>query len=217
MIKLSLPERLWRLFMKTETVSVYSTGDGRDLALELTDRTGAYCSLDERSVLRLRLLSEELIELIRSFNTNLCGDYWIETKDDNIEIHLKTVIPMDKQTRKELLSVSTSGTNSAAKGFMGKIRDLIESVILPDDPETKILTEQALGLMTAGSQMGTYYGGAYSWSLNAYTASVNNTTGARADEAKDEMEKSIVVNLADEVKVNIVDSNVEVTIYKAYR
>ncbi|MBO4450672.1 MAG: hypothetical protein J5777_08790 [Clostridiales bacterium] len=203
--------------MKTETVGVFSTGDGRELALELTERTGAYCALDERSVLRLRLLSEELIELIRSFNSDLRGEFWLETVDDNIEIHLKTVIPMDKQTRKELLSVSSSGTNSAAKGMMGKIRDLIESVVLPDDPETKFLSEQALGLMTTGSQMGVCYNGAYTWSMNTYAASVGNAAGSAAAEEKDDLEKSIVANLADEITVNIVESVVEVTIFKAYR
>ena len=204
--------------MKTEIISIFSSGDGRDKALELAEKTGAYCGLDTRSVLRLRLLSEELIELIRSLASTLQGDFWLETSDNNVEIHLKTTIPMDLQTRNELLAVSSSGKNSAAKGIIGKIREMIASVTLPDDPNTKSMTEQALGLLSLGYQMGSYNSGAYSWSMSSYITSVNNSDSDNddANEAKDELERSIVANLADEVKVNIVNSNVEVAIFKSF-
>jgi len=204
--------------MKTEIINVYASGDGREQALGLTEKTGSYCGLDQKAILRLRLLSEELIELIRPFADNIHGDFWLETEDNNIEIHLKTDIPMDLQTRKELLAVSTSGTNSAAKGLMGKIREMIASVTLPDDPETKEMSDQAFSLISLGSQMGAHYDGAYSWSMNTYMNMVNNGSSDNADnqEARDELEKSIVANLADEIKVNIVGSDVEVTIFKAY-
>lgn len=203
--------------MQTEKISIYAAGDGRDKALELTEKAGAFCGLDNKSTLRLRLLSEEIIELIRPFSSELKGDFWLETNDENVEIHLKTNIPMDLQTRNELLSVATSGKNSAAKGLIGKIREMIARVTLPDDPETKAMTDQALGLMALGSQMGSSYGSTYSWSMTAYAESVNNSTvfTDEAAEAMDALEKSIVANIADEVKVNIVDSNVEVVIYKA--
>ena len=203
--------------MQTEKISIYAAGDGRDKALELTEKAGAFCGLDNKSTLRLRLLSEEIIELIRPFSSDLKGDFWLETNDENVEIHLKTNIPMDLQTRNELLSVATSGKNSAAKGLIGKIREMIARVTLPDDPETKAMTDQALGLMALGSQMGSSYGSTYSWSMTAYAESINNSTvfTDEAAEAMDALEKSIVANIADEVKVNIVDSNVEVVIYKA--
>ena len=203
--------------MQTEKISIYAAGDGRDKALELTEKAGAFCGLDNKTTLRLRLLSEEIIELIRPFSSELKGDFWLETNDENVEIHLKTNIPMDLQTRDELLSVATSGKNSAAKGLIGKIREMIARVTLPDDPETKAMTDQALGLMALGSQMGSSYGSTYSWSMTAYAESVNNSTvfTDEAAEAMDALEKSIVANIADEVKVNIVDSNVEVVIYKA--
>lgn len=204
--------------MKTEMISIYSSGDGRDKALELAEKTGAFCGLDNKSVLRLRLLSEELIELIRSLASNLQGDFWLETKDKNVEIHMKTEIPMDLQTRNELLAVSSSGKNSAAKGIIGKIREMIAIKTLPDDPDSKYMEQQALGLLSLGYQMGTYGAGTYSWSMNTYVSQIDKADFNidETKEAKDELEKSIVANLADEVKVNIVNSNVEVTIFKSF-
>ena len=54
--------------------------------------------------------------------------------------------------------------------------------------------------------------------MSSYITSVNNSDSDNddANEAKDELERSIVANLADEVKVNIVNSNVEVTIFKSF-
>lgn len=204
--------------MKTEIVNIFSSGEGRDSALELAEKTGAYCGLDNKSVLRLRLLSEELIELIRSLATNLEGDFWLETNDKNVEIHLKTVIPMDLQTRDELLSVASSGKNSAAKGIIGKIREMIALKTLPEDPNTKAMTEQALGLISAGYEMSSYVAGAYSWSMSTYISKIDKAdfNVDEKNEAKDELEKSIVANLADDVKVSIVNSDVEVTIIKSF-
>ena len=202
--------------MKTEIISVYASGDGRDKALELTEKTGAFCGLDHQSSLRLRLLSEELIELIRPFTDKIHGEFWLEAEDNEVQIHLKTDIPMDLQTRNELLAVSSSGKNSAAKGLMGKIREMIASVTLPDDPETKEMTDQAFSLISIGSQMGAHYDGAYSWSMTAYMNQVNNIDNEDGKEAQDELERSIVANLADEVTVSIVGSEVEVIIFKSY-
>ena len=171
--------------MKTEIISVYASGDGRDKALELTEKTGAFCGLDHQSSLRLRLLSEELIELIRPFTDKIHGEFWLEAEDNEVQIHLKTDIPMDLQTRNELLAVSSSGKNSAAKGLMGKIREMIASVTLPDDPETKEMTDQAFSLISIGSQMGAHYDGAYSWSMTAYMNQVNNIDNEDGKAAQD--------------------------------
>ena len=58
----------------------------------------------------------------------------------------------------------------------------------------------------------------YSWSMSTYVSRVRSRLGelAEADEAWDELEKSIVANLADEVTVNIVGNAVKIVITKAF-
>ena len=160
--------------MKTEIINISPNGTGMDKALELTEKTAAFCGLDHKSALRLRLLSEELIELMRSFTDLLLGDFWLEANDNKVEIHLKTDIPMDLKTRKELLSVSSSGKNAAAKGLMGKIREMITTASLPEDPETKAMADQALGIMALGGQIGSY-AGTYSWAITSHLSTKHTT------------------------------------------
>lgn len=198
--------------MKTEIISISSNGNGRDDALILTEKTAAFCGLDHTAALRLRLLSEELIEFMISFSDDLLGNFWLEVAGTNVEVHLNTSIPMDLQTRKELLSVATSGKNSAAKGFMGRIREMVSLLMLPDDPETKTLVDQAMGMMSMGCQMGTHSNN-YSWAMSRFVSTVEKENN---QEEKDYLERSIVANLADDVTVHIVGEDVEMVIYKSF-
>ena len=208
--------------MKTEIINICANGTGTDEALALTEKTGAYCGLDHKEDLRLRLLGEELIELMRSFTDELIGEFWLECNGKDIEIHLKTEISLDVKTRDEIIAISSSGKNAAVKGIMSKIREVIAITFLPNDPETKAMTDVAFACVSIGNQMGMHSSMAnYVWSMNDYINTVEKAMSvaegnSEAQEAKDELEKSIVANLADDVKVSIVNSIVEVTIYKSF-
>ena len=47
-------------------------------------------------------------------------------------------------------------------------------------------------------------------------ASIEKAETIQVEAAKDELEKSIVANLADDVTVHIVNSDVEIAIYKSF-
>ena len=202
--------------MKTEIVDISANGKGIDKALDITERTGAFAGLDKENSLRLRLLSEELIGFFRSFTDELDGTFYLTVTDGSVEIHLATDINMDIKTRNEILSVASTGKNAAAKGIMGKIREMVANITLPDDPESRAKTDQAIGLMQLGSQIGAHSGD-YSWAMSSYLASVNNEENAAPeDEDADGLEKSIVERFADDVTVHIVGSKVEVTVLKRF-
>ena len=82
-----------------------------------------------------------------------------------------------------------------------------------------MLTGLSLGLMSTGGPVG--YNAAmdsYVWSMNRYKSEVEGSVeeNSEAADAWDELEKSIVANLADEVSVKIVGNEVEITIFKAF-
>ena len=85
--------------------------------------------LGPKDTLHLRLLMEETLGMLGA----MAGEYkallWLERKGDDCNIKLTAKTDMDIDKKKEILSVSKSGENTLAKGFMGKIADIIENGI----------------------------------------------------------------------------------------
>ena len=89
----------------------------------------------------------------------------------------------------------------------------------PSAQGPSVLSGLSLGMMSTSSPVGENAGmSSYIWSLNNYREKVgeNAGTGAEFDEASEDLERSIVANLADEVVVSIVGAKVQVDITKAF-
>ena len=146
---------------------------------------------------------------------------WYRASEEarKFSLSLSADVTLDQDMRRQLLAASSSGKNAAARGFMGKLREMVAFVLLPKSLSASTASNLSLGLISMGSPMG-YVSGvdAYSWSMSNYVSKLQSKLGemSEADEAWDEMEKSIVGNLADEVSVNIVGSAVEIDITKAF-
>ncbi len=109
---------------------------------------------------------------------------------------------MNEQRRQQLLSASSSGKNEAERGFMGKLRAFFEPAA-------------TLPFFYFASGDGEFAEAV--WTLSVYQRELQqeldrNAPGAA--ESWDELEKSVVAHLADDVKVSIRGSDVEMTIIK---
>ena len=205
--------------MKSDVIAVSSGGEGMEEALRQTEDVALYKKLDKKNALHLRLLGEEMMGMLRSLTGETEASFWIEDNKQGVfELHLKTVTVMDAEKRGELLRVSTSGKNSAAKGIMGKIKDIFESMLAPDDLSPPNYYESGLqydGFDMTDDPMKLAMISVTSWSLEQYRESIKAEENS-PDKAEewDELEKSIVANLADEVKIFINGNAVEMVIYK---
>ncbi|MBP5552784.1 MAG: hypothetical protein J6X41_05315 [Spirochaetales bacterium] len=180
-------------------------------ALQATEKEGAESGLNQKSNLRLRLLAEELIGMVQNLSGYIDALYWVDRQGSTFTLHLKAEVIMNKEVRELLLSTATSGKNSAAKGFMGKLREMIASVMIPSAQGPSVLSGLSIGMMSAGSPVGENAGmSSYIWSLNNYKEKIEES-----EEAED-LERSIVASLADEVLVSIVGSKVQIDIIKAF-
>ena len=193
--------------MKTMEVRVTGAGDGLVQALEATEQFAANSMLSKKDRLHLRLLAEELLGLIRSMIDDLEADYWLEQAEGKVRLHLTMDAELSREDREALIALSTSKENEAAKGIMGRIKDMITTVIAPSEEGPSLAS---LGVMSLGSPNG-YRAGSYDWSLQKYRDGV-----ADDEEAMDELEKSIIASIADEVRVNIEGTHVEITVDKAF-
>ena len=187
--------------MKTDLITVSSRNDQIGEVLRQVDKTASYKDLSGKSALHLRLLAEEMMGMMRAITGDKEGEFWIEDHNGLFELHLLVDTRMDFMQREQLLSAATSGKNEANRGLMGKIRSFFEPIEgLPmffNMPQ-----EMNEGL---------------SWSMSVYQSELMQAVAQHrqgADEAWDELEKSVIAHVADEIKVYIRDTSTELIVYK---
>ena len=191
--------------MKSDVILVSSKGEGMNAALAQADRTAEALKLSPRNALHMRLLVEEMMSMIRSIIGQLEGKFWIETDDAGYRLYLQTVTLMDTQQRAQLLSASSTGKNEAHRGIMGKLRAFFEPMPIDDTPA-----------LLAASVLPGDEKGELSWSLEAYRERLNRRKNASEDaqEEWDELEKSVVSHIADNIVISIRGYDVELVIHK---
>jgi hypothetical protein len=191
--------------MKTDIITISNDGTNMEDALAQVEKVSAYKGLSPKDTMHLRLLAEETMALMRAVTGNVNGEFWMEDEEQLYTLHLKVRTLMDQKKREQLLSTSTSGKNEAERGFMGKIRSFFE-------PSSSVPMFSA-GFGGGSPQM--YQ--SYVWSMEDYRDQLrqyNEENQNEAKEAWDELEKSVVGHLADDVKVSIRGRIVEMTISK---
>ena len=95
-------------------------------ALAQAEKVAAYKELSPKSALHLRLLTEEMMGMMRSITGEPNGFFWIEDEDGVYQLHLQVKTRMNTDRRERLLSASSSGGNESAKGLMGRLRDFFD-------------------------------------------------------------------------------------------
>lgn len=208
--------------MKTKEIIIASSGQGMDEALLETERIGVESGLTPKEVLRLRLLTEELFGMMRSILGLVLARFQVEEENNTFSIRLDSTVQMTQEMRKQLMSVSSEGRNAAAVGFMGKLRDMISVALLPNESGLSILSGFSMGMMSTVRNTDAIARQAnekmFSWSMSKYKSEVEGLRDEdrEAEEAWDELEKSIVANIADEVSVLVQGSDVKIIITKAF-
>ena len=192
--------------MKTEQTTMIRGEKVVKEALAMTDKLGVDYGLERKPVLHLRLLAEELFGMMRGIAGNIASEYKIIAEDRKFELHLKSDIKMTEEVREKLIGVSSSGKNAAATGFTGKIRVMIAEVLL------SIREAAPYAVINTAS--------AYSpvWIMSDYKTEVqrNADKDKTAQQAWDELEKSVLAKIADDIKVGVVGNSVEIIIYKSF-
>ena len=197
--------------MRSDIICVKTTGAGVSEALAQTEAVAVFRGLSHKDGLRLRLLAEEMMGLIRGITGERTAEFYIEAEENEFRLHLNTVAQMNTEMREKLMDTATSGQNAAAVGFLGKLRDLFERTYEPLDANTPMFFILGTGEEEMLNPMGPVD---LTWTLSQYKEGVRNA--GNAGEAWDELERSVIANAADEVEVGIKGDRVEMTVYKTF-
>ena len=194
--------------------------DGAELVEEFAQNVG----VGAKDALRLTLLVEETVGMVRSMVDRFEGELWLEGDSASCVITLEARARIDWETERRLIAASSAGKNEAdaPKGFMAKIARLLRCAFLfdgedavPDSLLDAVPGYMSYGLDDAIEEEDMMLG---RWSLNTYRTSLQaeDARNAGAQDALDELEKSIVARLADDVTVGIRGERIKLVITKSF-
>ena len=194
--------------MKTDVILVSGEGRALESALDLTAAVAAEDGLSHKGCLHLRLLAEEMMGMMRSITGKPQAEFWIEREAGGYQLHLRVSARMNSEKRDRLVAASTSGKNEAARGLMGRLRSFFEFGY--EDEVPSFPSSMLPGNIAS-------IDGTTSWSMLEYREALRASRADHregAEEAWDELEKSVVSHVADEVKVSVRGHEAEMIIFK---
>ena len=200
-----------------------AVGKGAALTADAMDAAESFVrglNLDKKTTLRMRLLTEEVLEMLKGTAEDFSGLFWLEADDAECRICIDGAAELDLAAEKSLLSVSRDGKNVSVKGFTARLTQFVRhyreyvarlnalmnlsSGLYPED-------FMYIGAMQPSSETTDVM-----WSMNDYRKFLLDDTHASAQLAadRDELEKSIIGNLADDVHVGVKEDRIKITVIK---
>ncbi|MCR5791293.1 MAG: hypothetical protein K6G83_15525 [Lachnospiraceae bacterium] len=206
--------------MVTDRISLKNGENKMEQVLKEAERLSDYEKYLPKDAMRLRLLAEESIGMVRGITETLDAELWFEGDQEFCRVCVEGDTEMSRSKFDELMSMSFTGKNTLAKGLMGKINEVIQLTFMaPGDLSKCAILNYGLlepeGVM-ANPEMAFQTLQNNLWSLKQYRESLFDEKDSDADNAAawDELEKSIVGNLADDVQIGINHGRVAVTIIR---
>ena len=204
--------------MKSDVIQIYSNMDGREEAMTTAENFALYNRLGKKDAMHMRLLTEELVSMVHGIMDQFKGNLWFESEKTSGGLLCRICLSADKSAdprqEQQLLSVSTSKKNESAKGILGKIREAFR-VSAQYAADGIFMDDYAVAnsWYRLGTSVSNEYEAERCWSLASYRSNLLDTV-LETDEDWDELEKSIIAKLADDVKVWLKNHNTQVTIEK---
>ncbi len=185
-----------------------------------TENFAWQAKLDRKDTLRLDLLVEETLGMVKAMLDDFYGQIWFVADGKACEIHFEATADMNADKKESLLSVSSSGKNAAARGFMAKLGEFITDVLHGASRSMDAYGQETMqygivhtpGTLMPTSEMMTV------WTLQTYRTDLNKARGedGAAEAALDDLEKSIVARLADDVVVGVKGDRIDLIVKKAF-
>lgn len=201
--------------MPTEKIMINSNGNGMERALDTVENFSRENGFDVHTARRTRLLAEETMSMVRSIVDEFVATFWMESREGcNCILHLQAASPMNYQKKQELIAASSRQRNEASVGIMGKIHDFIEDSLYSMEDGAQMMGGSEYMSM-GGVALGV---DGYMWTLDKYREDIEqlDDEDAEMEALLDELEKSIVANIADDIRVYVKGNTIEMVIEKNF-
>ena len=115
--------------MVSNIIKIDNQGRGFDQAINEARKAADYQGMNYKQTLRIQMIAEEMLCLVRSVTGELQASFWLEAEGSSFDLHITTQTVMDKEKRHQLLATATSRKNEISRSFLGKLRDKFEEAI----------------------------------------------------------------------------------------
>ena len=198
--------------MKSNVCKIENGTRDLEAILKESERVAEYNGLSHKQALQLRLLCEEIDGMLPNIVDDFEGELWIDFEDGVCKVNVSVQFPeVNADKKAELISIAKDQKNAAAVGIVGKIRNAIENFFLDEDIMTAVTISTRPYSLATGYSDGVDYD--YLWRLEEYRKSVKKEEQV---EAWDELEKSVIASVADDVIVGVRGKRAEIVIMKKF-
>ena len=174
-----------------------------------SEKVAAYNGLNHKQTLQLRLLCEEIDGMLPQILGDFEGEIWIEFEKSLCKVNVSIVFEdFTADKKKELISISKNKKNVAAKGIAGKIRSVVEDLLLDEYAQQSLAMPLNVYYLPVGHMDYTYL-----WSLGQYKDEVKKEEKA---EQWDALEKSVIAGVADDVIVGVKGKKADIIVVKDF-
>lgn len=189
-------------------------GNDEDLkkVLEEVELAANYNQLAHKPSIQLRLLAEEMIGIEKGILGFVRGEFYMENEGNVYKLYLEAQLNLEASEREAFVNVSSSKSNEAYKGFKGKLLKVIDSMTGANAAADGGMSPLASGYMENEVITGFQSNSLDLWQLTRYEEESKDNR-----EIWDEMEKSIVARLADEILIGFREGKLTMTVIKAFR
>ena len=204
--------------MKSNVCKIENGTKDLDMILKESEKVAVYNELSHKQTLQLRLLCEEIDGMLPNLIDDFSGELWIEFEDGVCKVNVS--LEFDEFTAEKkgaLVGIARNKKNAAAVGIVGKIRSALEDIFLETDAfgggdmslESRYFVTEYYG------GIDTYFGRDYAclWSLEKYR---NTVKSEEKTEAWDELEKSVIASVADDVIVGVKGKRADIIVVKKF-
>ena len=194
--------------IRSRQIRIRTSGDEISDILAEAESFASDLKLSHKDALRVRLLSEETLSMLHSLTDGIEFEMEFTGREDSVIIEVETETHMNAAKKQEILSVSSTGKNISSRGITGKIRDVLETAFtIPDRTPWTGYCSPAMMAGYPGDISEVVMDNVY-WSLATYKKNLNAGAGEGECEGDtreewDELEKSIISNIADDVMVGV--------------
>ena len=198
--------------MKSNICKINDGVKDLDAILKECEKFAEYNAFEKKQALHLRLLCEEIDGLLPNILGDFAGDFWIEYQDGVCKINVSIeFFDFSVEKKTELIKIAKNKKNSAVNGIVARIRSAIEDFFLDggDVRDYEMLDNSYFAIENTDGV--NYY--SIIWNLKQHKKMVQQK---KNEDDWDELEKSIIASIADDITVGVKGRRANIVIIKKF-